>query len=436
MVKKMKFLDKAKIRVISGHGGNGMVAWRREKYVDKGGPAGGDGGRGGDIYFVADENMSTLLDFKIKSVFKAPSGENGGIKGMHGACAKDLYLKVPMGTIVRDTKTGNIIADLTEHEQTVLIAKGGRGGRGNARFATAQKRAPQFCEPGEPGIERVLELELKLIADIGLLGMPNAGKSTFISAVSSAKPKIADYPFTTLVPNLGVVKKPDGGSYVIADIPGLIEGASKGVGLGHEFLRHVERCRFLVHIVDLTAENPVENYKIINNELKKHSEGLANLYQILVLNKIDAILEEDLEELKKEFKPLAKDIFTISAVTKQGLDELLYFISNKVDEIPKPEFDIDVEEDLGAYDNDDSAFEVNKVAKDVYIISGGKINRLAKVTDARNTEQVVRLQNIMKSMGVFEKLHQYGLKNGDTVILGHLELGYYDDEIWGEGSKI
>lgn len=432
----MKFLDKAKIRVISGRGGNGMVAWRREKYVDKGGPAGGDGGRGGDIYFVADENMSTLLDFKIKSVFKAPSGENGGIKGMHGACAKDLYLKVPMGTIVRDTKTGNIIADLTEQEQTVLIAKGGRGGRGNARFATAQKRAPQFCEPGEPGIERILELELKLIADIGLLGMPNAGKSTFISAVSSAKPKIADYPFTTLVPNLGVVKKPDGGSYVIADIPGLIEGASEGVGLGHEFLRHVERCRFLVHIVDLTAENPVENYKIINNELRKHSEGLANLYQILVLNKIDAVLDEDLEKLKNEFKPLARDIFTISAATKKGLDELLYFISNKVDEIPKPEFDIDVEEDLGAYDNDDSAFEVNKVAKDVYIISGGKINRLAKVTDARNTEQVVRLQNIMKSMGVFEKLHQYGLKNGDTVILGHLELGYYDDEIWGEGSKI
>ena len=432
----MKFLDKAKIRVISGHGGNGMVAWRREKYVDKGGPAGGDGGRGGDIYFVADENMSTLLDFKIKSVFKAPSGENGCIKGMHGACAKDLYLKVPMGTIVRDTKTGNIIADLTEHEQTVLIAKGGRGGRGNARFATAQKRAPQFCEPGEPGIERILELELKLIADIGLLGMPNAGKSTFISAVSSAKPKIADYPFTTLVPNLGVVKKPDGGSYVIADLPGLREGASEGVGRGHEFLRHVERCRFLVHIVDLTAENPVENYKIINNELRKHSEGLANLYQILVLNKIDAVLDEDLEKLKNEFKPLARDIFTISAATKQGLDELLYFISNKVDEIPKPEFDIDVEEDLGAYDNDDSAFEVNKVAKDVYIISGGKINRLAKVTDARNTEQVVRLQNIMKSMGVFEKLHQYGLKNGDTVILGHLELGYYDDEIWGEGSKV
>ena len=432
----MKFLDKAKIRVISGHGGNGMVAWRREKYVDEGGPAGGDGGRGGDIYFVADENMSTLLDFKIKSVFKAQSGENGGIKGMHGACAKDVYLKVPMGTIVRDTKTGNIIADLTEHEQKVLIAKGGRGGRGNARFATAQKRAPQFCEPGEPGIERVLELELKLIADIGLLGMPNAGKSTFISAVSSAKPKIADYPFTTLVPHLGVVKKADAGSYVIADIPGLIEGASEGVGLGHEFLRHVERCRFLVHIVDITAENPVENYKIINNELKKHSQKLGELYQILVLNKIDAVSEEDLEKYKSEFSEYAKDIFAISAVTKQNLAPLLHFIDKKVDEIPKPEFDIDVEEDLGAYDNDDSAFEVTKVAKDVYIISGGKINRLAKVTDARNTEQVVRLQNILKGMGVFEKLHEYGLKNGDTVILGHLELGYYDDEIWGEGSKV
>lgn len=432
----MKFLDKAKIRVVSGHGGNGMVAWRREKYVDKGGPAGGDGGRGGDIYFVADENMSTLLDFKIKSVYKAPSGENGGIKGMHGACAKDMFIRVPLGTLVRDSKTGKVIADITEPEQKVLVAKGGRGGRGNARFATAQKRAPQFCEPGEPGIERVLELELKLIADIGLLGMPNAGKSTFISSVSSAKPKIADYPFTTLVPNLGVVKKPDGGAYVIADIPGLIEGASAGAGLGHEFLRHVERCRFLIHIVDLTSENPVKNYEIINKELRKHSEGLANLYQILVLNKIDAIDEETLDNYIKEFGKYSKDVFAISAVTKQGLDELLYFVAQKVDEIPKPVSDIDIEEDLAAYDNDDSSFEVIKVAKDAYVISGGKINRLAKVTDARNTEQVVRLQNIMKSMGVFDVLHKHGLKNGDTVILGHLELGYYDDEIWGEGSKV
>ena len=427
----MKFLDKAKIRVVSGHGGNGMVAWRREKYVDKGGPAGGDGGRGGDIYFVADENMSTLLDFKIKSVYKAQSGENGGIKNMHGACAKDLYIKVPLGTVVRDTKTGNIIADFTENEQKILIAKGGRGGRGNARFATAQKRAPQFCEPGEPGIERTLELELKLIADVGLLGMPNAGKSTFISKVSSAKPKIADYPFTTLVPHLGVVKNADGGSYVIADIPGLIEGASDGVGLGHEFLRHVERCRFLIHIVDITAENPLNNYNIINNELKKHSERLADLYQILVLNKIDALSKEEIEKYIEEFKQYSPEIFAISAVTGENISSLMHFVDKKVEEIPKPVFEIDVEDDLGAYDNDDSDFEVTKLAKDAYIISGGKINRLAKVTDARNTEQVIRLQNILKSMGVFDKLHDYGLKNGDTVILGHLELAYYDDEIWG-----
>lgn len=431
----VKFLDKAKIRVISGHGGNGMVAWRREKYVDKGGPAGGDGGRGGDIYFVADENMSTLLDFKIKSVFKAERGENGGIKGMHGACAKDLYIRVPLGTMVRDTKTGNIIADLTENEQQVLIAKGGRGGRGNARFATAQKRAPQFCEPGEPGIERILELELKLIADVGLLGMPNAGKSTFISAVSSAKPKIADYPFTTLVPNLGVVQKSDGGSYVIADIPGLIEGASQGVGLGHEFLRHVERCRFLLHIVDLTSENPIDNYKIINNELKKHSEKLSNLYQILVLNKIDSVSPDDLNTYINDFQPLSNDIYPISAVTGDGVKELLHFIDSKVDEIPKPTFDIEIEEDFGATDNDDSNFEVIKASKDTFVINGGKISRLASVTDSRNTEQVIRLQNILKSMGVFEELKKHGLKNGDLVILGHLELAYYDDEFWGDETK-
>ncbi len=426
----MKFLDKAKIRIVSGKGGNGMVAWRREKYVDKGGPAGGDGGRGGDIYLIADEHISTLMDFKHKSVYKANSGENGGIKGMHGAGADDLYIKVPLGTVVRDTKTGNIIGDLTEDGQTLLVAKGGRGGRGNARFATANRKAPQFCEPGEPGIERILELELKLIADVGLLGMPNAGKSTFISAVSSAKPKIADYPFTTLVPNLGVVKKSDGNAYVIADIPGLIEGASEGVGLGHEFLRHVERCRFLLHIIDMTAENPLENYKIINNELAKHSERLRNLYQITVLNKADTVDKTVCEELKDKFKKISDDVFVISAVTRENIQELLYFIDKKIDEIPKPEFEIDVQEDTGAYDNDDSNFEVTKFAKDGFIVTGGKINRLAGVTDARNTEQVVRLQNILTSMGVFEELKKKGIKNGDTIIIGHLELVHYDDELW------
>lgn len=427
----MKFVDKTKIRVVSGRGGNGMVAWRREKYVDKGGPAGGDGGRGGDVYLVADENMSTLMDFKHKSVFKAEAGENGGIKNMHGACAKDLYIKVPVGTVVKDVKTGNIIADLKTHDQKALVAKGGRGGRGNARFATAQKRAPQFCEPGEPSIERELFLELKLIADVGLLGMPNAGKSTLISRISSAKPKIADYPFTTLIPNLGVVKKRSGDGYVVADIPGLIEGASEGVGLGFDFLRHVERCRFLLHVIDSTEENPFENYKKINLELAKHSEHLANLYQIVVLNKIDAIDDDRKNELLNQFKAVASDVFEISAVTGENVERLLDFVGDKVDEIPKVETEIVVEEDLGAYYNDDSAFEIFKVAKDTFIIEGGKIERIAGVTDERNTEQVIRFQNILKGMGVFEALSQKGIKDGDTIIIGHLEFVFYADEMYG-----
>lgn len=427
----MQFLDKTKIRIISGRGGNGMVAWRREKYVDKGGPAGGDGGRGGDVYLVADENMSTLMDFKYKSVFKADSGENGGIKNCHGHGAKDLFIKVPVGTVVRDVKTDNIIADLVSDGQQVLVAKGGRGGRGNARFATAQKRAPQFCEPGEPPIERELFLELKLIADVGLLGMPNAGKSTLISRISSAKPKIADYPFTTLIPNLGVVKKRSGDGYVVADIPGLIEGASEGVGLGHDFLRHVERCRFLVHLIDSTEENPFENYKKINLELEKHSEQLAGLYQIIALNKIDSIDEERKAELLKQFKEVSDDVFEISAVTGENLDKLLDFMGKKVDEIPKPETEIVVEEDLGAYNNDDSNFEIYKAAKDVYIIQGGKVERIAGVTDERNSEQVIRFQNIMKGMGVFDELSKMGIKDGDTIIIGHLEFAYYRDEMFG-----
>lgn len=427
----MKFIDKSKIRVVSGRGGNGMVAWRREKYVDKGGPAGGDGGRGGDVYLVADENMSTLMDFKHKSVFKAEAGENGGIKNMHGRCAKDLFIKVPVGTVVKDIKNGNVIADLTEHEQKVLVAKGGRGGRGNARFATSQKRAPQFCEPGEPPIERELFLELKLIADVGLLGMPNAGKSTLISRISSAKPKIADYPFTTLIPNLGVVKKRSGDGYVVADIPGLIEGASEGVGLGHDFLRHVERCRFLVHLIDAAEENPFDNYEKINLELKKHSEHLANLYQIIALNKIDAVNDEKKSELIDKFKKVSDNIFMISAVTGENLDKLTDFMGAKVDEIPKAETEIVVEEDLNAYNNDDSNYEIFKVAKDTFIVQGGKISRLAGVTDERNAEQVIRLQNILKAMGVFDVLSQKGIKDGDTIIIGHLEFAFYSDEIYG-----
>ena len=408
-----------------------MVAWRREKYVDKGGPAGGDGGKGGDVYLIADENMSTLMDFKYKSVFKAENGENGGIKNCHGRWAKDTYIKVPVGTVVIDVKSGNVIADLTEHEQKVLVAQGGRGGRGNARFATAQKRAPQFCEPGEPGIERELILELKLIADVGLLGMPNAGKSTLISRISSAKPKIADYPFTTLIPNLGVVKGLNGDGFVVADIPGLIEGASEGIGLGHDFLRHVERCRFLVHLVDTTGDKPFENYKIINKELEKHSHRLASLYQIIALNKIDAIDEDKKDELYKQFKAVSDDVFLISAVTGDGVQQLVNKMSEMVEKIEKPVSEIIVEEDDGAYNNDDSEYDITKVSKDTYIIVGGKVGRLAKVTDSKNSEQVIRFQNILTGMGVFERLKAMGVKDGDTIIVGHLEFAYYADEFYG-----
>ena len=426
----MQFIDKAKIKISSGKGGNGVVAWRREKFVDKGGPAGGDGGKGGRFYLIADEGLSTLLDFTYRSIFKADNGENGFKKSMHGKSAKDLYIKVPTGTLVKDLKSGNIIADLTEHNQTVLVAKGGRGGRGNIHFCTPQHRAPQYCEPGEPGIERELQLELKLLADVGLLGFPNAGKSTFISRVSAAKPKIADYPFTTIVPNLGVVRKSDGDGYVIADIPGLIEGASDGVGLGHDFLRHVERCRFLLHIIDGTEENPIQNYKIINEELAKYSEKLANLYQIVAINKIDAISEEMITELEKEFNEIGVKPYFISAVTGENLDKLKLELENKVNTIEKPKSEINVIEDLDATNNDDGYWDVQKIKKDTFLVTGGRIIRISQVTDSRSTEQVIRFQNIMIGMGIMDELKRQGVQNGDTIIVGKLELEYWDDEVY------
>lgn len=426
----MQFIDKAKIKISSGKGGNGVVAWRREKFVDKGGPAGGDGGKGGSVYLIADEGLSTLLDFTYRSIFKADNGENGFKKSMHGKSAKDLYIKVPAGTIVKDLKTGNIIADLTKHEQTVLVAKGGRGGRGNTHFCTPQNRAPQYCEPGEPGIERELQLELKLLADVGLLGFPNAGKSTFISRVSAAKPKIADYPFTTIVPNLGVVRKSTGDGYVIADIPGLIEGASEGVGLGHDFLRHVERCRFLLHIIDGTEENPIKNYQIINAELAKYSKKLSHLYQIVAINKIDAIEPEKINELKQEFDKLGIKPYFISAVTGENIESLKHELENKVNTIEKPVSEVNVEEDLAATDNNDGYWDVQKISKDTFMVTGGRIIRISQVTDPRSTEQIIRFQNIMISMGIMDELKRIGIQNGDTIIVGKLELEYWDDEVY------
>ena len=419
-----QFIDKVKIKVTSGAGGNGAVAWHREKYVDKGGPDGGDGGNGGSVYFVADENMTTLLDFTYRSIFQAQNGENGRIKNQYGKNGKDIYIKVPVGTIVRDLKTDEIIVDMDKNEKKVLIAKGGRGGRGNAKFATSKSRAPQFSEPGEAAVERELELELKLIADIGLLGMPNAGKSSFISRISSAKPKIADYPFTTLAPNLGVVKNPEGENFVVADIPGLIEGAHLGVGLGYEFLRHVERCKFFIHVVDMTEDDPILNYKKINTELEKYSKELSERFQIVMLNKADAVQNEDIEKIKAEFLKLNKNVFVVSAVTGFGVSDLLHYVYKKYEEIPSPKFDLNITEDTGFDDNDDSEFEVVKLNKNTYSVDGGKIRRLVSVTDTKNIRQIRRLTNILDSMGVFKELRQKGLEDGDTIFVAHLEMTY------------
>lgn len=421
------FIDKAKIKVSSGNGGNGIVAWRREKFVDKGGPAGGDGGRGGDVYLVADCNLSTLLDFKYKSAFSAENGENGKPKNQYGRNGQDIHIKVPCGSVIRDAKSGKIIGDLVKDGQRVLVAQGGRGGRGNARFATSVKRSPQFCEPGEPGIERELAIELKLIADVGLLGMPNAGKSTLISVISAAKPKIADYPFTTLVPNLGIVKKPEGDGIVIADIPGLIEGASEGTGLGLEFLRHVERTRILVHLLDMVEEDPLRNFEIINNELKKYGGRLKDIQQVVALNKIDAVNELKVEMYKQQFEERGYDVFAISAATGKGTKELVSYLIKKVEEIPPPTFEVEVEEDLTAVDHDDSAFTVTKV-KDTFIVSGGRVERLVSVTDLRNPEAVYRLQNILKAMGVDRALIDAGIQDGDVVKINEFEFSYYSED--------
>lgn len=424
------FIDKAKIKVISGAGGNGALAWRREKYVDMGGPAGGDGGCGGDVYFIATTDMSTLLDFTHKSIYKAQRGENGKNKNCHGKKGNDLYIKMPVGVVVKDLKTGKLIADLNEDSKTVLVAKGGRGGRGNARFATSQKRSPQFCEPGEPSIERELELELKLLADVGLVGMPNAGKSSFISCVSAAKPKIADYPFTTLVPNLGVVRKPQGDGFVVADIPGLIEGASDGLGLGHEFLRHVQRCKLLLHVVDISVEDSIINYNKINNELEKFDKELAKREQIVVLNKSDLVDFEHALEIKEEFKKITSStnkVFVISTATQAGLGELLNYVYVKLDSIEDVKFELDIEEDLDSLNNDDSEYEIIKLNKNTYTINGGKLKRLASVTDIKNTAQIKRYTNIMDSMGIFDALREQGAKNGDTIIAAGIELTFDDD---------
>lgn len=328
----MQFIDLSEIEVIGGKGGDGLVAFRREKYVPAGGPSGGNGGQGGSVILVAQENLQTLLDFQYSRIFKADDGKRGGPNNCTGANGKDRIVEVPCGTVIYDLETDEVIGDLVTHGQKLCVAKGGKGGLGNQHFLSNRNRAPEYALPGLEGEHRYLRLELKLLAEVGIIGLPNAGKSTLISAISAARPKIADYPFTTLIPNLGVVRKPTGDGTVFADIPGLIEGAHTGIGLGHEFLRHIERTRLLLHLVDLTADDPLQDYRIIQQELEAYGRGLSDRPQILVLNKVDAVLPDARERLETEFRQITPvPILAISAVSRTGLTELLQLVWDKLD---------------------------------------------------------------------------------------------------------
>lgn len=422
------FLDEVKIFVRSGDGGNGLVAFRREKYVPKGGPAGGDGGRGANVVFIVDEGLRTFMDYRYQKKFVAPNGENGMSKGMHGRKSKDLYLKVPPGTVIRDTDTGEVLADLVEHEQEVVVARGGRGGRGNCRFATPSNPAPEIAENGEPGEERNLTLELKLMADVGLVGFPSVGKSTLLSITSKAKPKIADYHFTTLAPNLGVVETKDHRSFVMADLPGLIEGASHGVGLGHQFLRHIERTKVIVHVVDMSAtdgRDPYEDYKIINQELAEYNMRLLERPQVVVANKMDIpVASDNLKEFKKclENDGEEVDIVEISAFTRSNIDNLLYKVSDILDNTdPNMLYELDTEEEsmenrvLYKHKPKDETFKITRDDTGAYVVSGPGIERAFLMTDFNRDASVRRFAQQMRSMGVDDALRDRGCKNGDTV---------------------
>ena len=422
------FLDEVKIYVRSGDGGNGLVAFRREKYVPKGGPAGGDGGRGANVVFKVDEGLRTFMDYRYQKKFVAPNGENGMSKGMHGRKSKDLYLKVPPGTVIRDTDTGEVLADLVEHEQEVIVARGGRGGRGNCRFATPSNPAPEIAENGEPGEERNLTLELKLMADVGLVGYPSVGKSTLLSITSKAKPKIADYHFTTLAPNLGVVETKDHRSFVMADLPGLIEGASQGVGLGHQFLRHIERTKVIVHVIDMSAtdgRDPYEDYKVINAELGEYNMRLLERPQVVVANKMDIpVASENLVEFKKRLAEGGEDvdIVEISAFTRNNIDNLLYKISDILDNTdPNMLYELDTEEEsmenrvIYKHKPKDETFKITRDDTGAYVVSGPGIERAFLMTDFNRDASVRRFAQQMRSMGVDDALRERGCKNGDTV---------------------
>lgn len=428
------FVDEVEIEVRAGDGGNGLVAFRREKYVPRGGPAGGDGGRGGDVVLVADGHLTTLVDFRYKRSYKAPRGEDGGPNCMTGKNGADLVLKVPVGTQVFDVETGELLADLDVEGQNVVVARGGRGGRGNAHFATPTLRTPRFAENGEPGESRKLRLELKLLADVGLIGFPNVGKSTLIARVSSAKPKIADYPFTTLVPNLGIVRVDEGRSFAMADIPGLIEGAHAGAGLGTRFLRHVERTRLLLHIIDvsgMTGRNPIDDFDIINRELRLYSPDLAKLPQVVALNKIDfPFARETAEKLAPVFESRGMKTFLISAVTGEGVNPLLYFLADELEKldkvVPTPAEAREILR-IAPEKLDSRRWEAKKTGDHEFVIEGKGIERTVAMTNLSNEEAIRRLQRKLERLGVIKALRDLGVQSGDTVRIGAMEFDYVDE---------
>ena len=424
------FTDYAKIIIKSGDGGNGAVSFRREKYVAAGGPDGGDGGRGGSIYFIVDPDSNTLVDFRFKKKFKAENGKNGEGARRYGKSGEDLYVKVPIGTLIKDAETGKIIADLSHKGQKELILPGGRGGKGNSHFATSTRQAPRFSQDGEKGIEKEVILELKLLADVGLIGFPNVGKSTFLSKTTSATPKIADYHFTTLEPNLGVVKNDYGESFVIADIPGIIEGASNGTGLGLQFLRHIERTRLLLHVIDVSGiegRNPVDDFKTINEELKSYSEKLSKRKQIIVANKIDSMQDENLyNDLEKLAKENNIEIFKISAVTGEGISELLKRISQVLKELPKEEL-YDEVEDKKVYtlQEEQEGYTIKK-EDGIFVVDGPAVDRVMRRVNLEDNESMYYFQKCLDSLGVNQKLKEAGVQEGDTVNICGWELEWYD----------
>lgn len=425
----MKFIDRVKIYVQAGTGGNGTVAFRREAHVPKGGPSGGDGGRGGSVIFVATNSLSTLLDLRYYREYKAQNGEKGHAKKMHGADADDLVIRVPVGTCVYDDDTGNIIADLTKDGQRAVIAKGGRGGRGNARFASSRNPAPKICENGEPGEKFNLRVELKLLADVGLVGFPSVGKSTLLSVVSKARPQIADYHFTTIVPNLGVVQVKDGRSFVMADLPGLIEGASQGKGLGHQFLRHIERCRVIVHIIDMSGSegrDPYEDYVTINEELGEYEYRLLERPQIIVANKMDG---DEAEENLKKFKEKLGDqkVFPIIAPIHEGIDAVLYAVADALETAPDF-FNQEEEQEsvLYTYKEEEKPFTIHNKGNGVWEVTGKKVERLVQMASFTTDDGFQRFALQIRNMGIDDALREAGCEDGDTVRLYDFEFEFYN----------